>query len=205
MLIWKPIPGFERLYEVSDAGHIRSLRSGLMLRPQRSNRDYLRVCLSNRNRQSWRSVHRLVAQAFLPNPQGLPVVRHLDDDKTNNILENLAWGTYADNTQDAMRSGRHPAAKTRARTACKHGHEYVEGSFRIDSHGGRRRRICLICDRRKSREQYRKHAEDRRTYAAARRAAETPEQREARLAYLREYHRARRVSVGPTESDLRAQ
>lgn len=51
-------------------------------------------------------VHRLVAEAFIPNPEGYPLVRHLDDDPSNNSVENLAWGTQLDNVHDAIEHGR---------------------------------------------------------------------------------------------------
>lgn len=50
-------------------------------------------------------VHRLMAKAFLPNSNNYPIVRHIDDDPDNNYVGNLAWGTYAENTQDAIRNG----------------------------------------------------------------------------------------------------
>lgn len=53
----------------------------------------------------WRNVHREVALAFIPNPTGLPVVRHLDGDPLNNIVSNLAWGTQKDNADDSRRHG----------------------------------------------------------------------------------------------------
>lgn len=49
--------------------------------------------------------HREIAKAFIPNPDNLPIVRHLDDDRSNNVIENLAWGTQKDNHNDAVRNG----------------------------------------------------------------------------------------------------
>lgn len=56
-------------------------------------------------RKVFKALHRMVAEAFIPNPRGLPQVRHLDDDPTNNNVWNLAWGSPADNTQDCIRNG----------------------------------------------------------------------------------------------------
>lgn len=93
-------------YVVSDDGKVfRKRRNELReLRPW-SNKGYLIVCLSYRRRAQ---VHRLVAEAFVPNPLGMPVVRHLDGDPRNNASCNLAWGTYADNSRDTDRHGRQP-------------------------------------------------------------------------------------------------
>jgi hypothetical protein len=169
MITWKPIPGYETLYEVSDAGAIKTLRSGRILRPQLSNRGYMRVMLYGPGgRVGWRSVHRLVAEAFLANPFHLPIVRHLDDDKQNNLLENLAWGTYVDNTADSIALGNHPAATVLE--ACVHGHVYQPGSFTMRRNGnGYEYRSCLECERQRSAASYQKYIEKRRRAAQERR------------------------------------
>lgn len=102
--IWKPVVGWEGLYEVSSHGRIRSLNRviinksggkqsfvGRILRPARDRYGYNRVVLSKEGTSYNRIVHRLVAQAFIPNPNNLPEVNHKDEDKTNNIPENLEW------------------------------------------------------------------------------------------------------------------
>jgi hypothetical protein len=65
---------------------------------------YLSVCLYN-NKNELKQLHRLLAETFIPNPDNLPVVRHLNDNPTDNRLENLAWGTYKDNAKDSMKNG----------------------------------------------------------------------------------------------------
>lgn len=96
---WKPIPGYEGLYEVSSYGRVRSLEryksnnGGLqlikekILKPHNTKKGYLTVQLCNKKF----TVHRLVAQAFIPNPDNLPMINHLDEDKTNNVADNLEW------------------------------------------------------------------------------------------------------------------
>lgn len=158
MIEWKPIPGFELLYEVSESGAIRTLRSNRILKPQPNSNGYLRVLLyGHHGHVGWRSVHRLVASAFLPNPSEFPIVRHLDDDKTNNHVYNLAWGTQAENVADAMRSGKHYNANRVPTVACINGHVYEPGSwtFRTNSAGNPYRQ-CLTCEREKSLRSYRK-------------------------------------------------
>ena len=91
--VWKDILGYEGHYQVSDKGRVKSLKQGKekILKPERTHNGYLRVgLLKNRNRKMF-MVHRLVGQAFLPNPNSLPQINHKDEDKTNNRVENLEW------------------------------------------------------------------------------------------------------------------
>lgn len=114
---WKDVKGFEGLYQVSDMGHVRSLDHyvkrpdgtavfyhGRVLKP--CGAPYLHVGLSRLGETTQRRVHRLVAEAFLPNPDGLPCIDHIDCDKTNNRADNLRWCTHAQNTQFAKDNGR---------------------------------------------------------------------------------------------------
>lgn len=116
--VWKDIKGYENLYQVSNMGRVRSVdkisknrwgnyfKKGVVQK-ERLNRDgYVVVAIYNE--QSIRKdvrVHRLVAQAFLPNENNYPVVMHLDNNKKNNIVTNLKWGTYSENTRQAVRDG----------------------------------------------------------------------------------------------------
>ena len=91
--IWCPIKGFEGLYEVSDQGMVRSLKSGKerILKPQRNTCGYLRVNLYKNGEMKNYRIHRLVAQTFIPDPNNLPEVNHKDEDKTNNKVSNLEF------------------------------------------------------------------------------------------------------------------
>jgi len=112
--IWKPILGWEDLYEVSTRGRVRSLdrpgggRGRILVGWGHT---YLAVTLSGNGIAVGRAVHRLVAEAFWPNPDDLPLVRHLNGDIHDNNMFNLEWGTQADNMEDARRHGTRPTRK----------------------------------------------------------------------------------------------
>ena len=96
MEIFKDIVGYEGLYQVSNLGSVKSLnynrtgREGL-LSPGVNTRGYLIVNLCKNGEQKPFKVHRLVAQAFIPNPLNYPQINHKDENKTNNSVDNLEW------------------------------------------------------------------------------------------------------------------
>ena len=96
---WKSIPGYEGLYEVSNLGRVRSVERcdrfnrkivSKILKPNYVS-GYLRVGMYKNKTFKYYLIHRLVAQAFLPNPDNLPEVNHKDEDKSNNKVNNLEW------------------------------------------------------------------------------------------------------------------
>ena len=97
---WRPIVGYEGLYEVSNTGQVRSLdrydnrncfRKGKVLSPGKNTKGYLFVILTCNGKRKTINVHRLVTEAFLPNPDNLPEINHKDEDKTNNSVDNLEY------------------------------------------------------------------------------------------------------------------
>lgn len=92
--IYKDIAGFEDKYEVSSLGNVRNKITGRLLKPFSDGRKgYLQVSLCKDNQKHYFKIHRLVALAFLPNPNNYPQVNHIDEDKSNNSVENLEWCT----------------------------------------------------------------------------------------------------------------
>lgn len=97
---WKDITGYEGLYQVSDLGRVRSLKFGKVriLNPGRIKSGYLMVGLCRDGKVRNVRVHRLVAEAFIPNPSNCPVINHKDENPGNNVVDNLEWCTAKYNT-----------------------------------------------------------------------------------------------------------
>lgn len=94
--IWKDVVGYEGLYQVSNLGRVKSLnynRTGKekIMKPISHKYGYLKVNLRKNNSEKKFLIHRLVAQAFLPNPNNLPQVNHKDENPSNNIVTNLEY------------------------------------------------------------------------------------------------------------------
>lgn len=125
--IWKDIKGYEDLYQVSNLGKIKSLKQMICcwnghkiiqyempekILSQRIRSNYYAVGLTKNKKQKTYSVHRLVAQAFIPNPENKKCINHKDENKLNNKVENLEWCDIAYNN----------AYGTRTKKTCKHVH-----------------------------------------------------------------------------------
>ena len=107
--VWKSIEGYEGYYEVSNLGRVRSLkRKGYKngtLKQGSSHTQYWVVVLCKDGKRITKLVHRLVAKAFIPNPDNKPQVNHIDSNRKNNRVDNLEWVTPKENSQHAYDSG----------------------------------------------------------------------------------------------------
>ena len=108
---WKPIPGFESRFLVSDKGNVMSVNYRNYGRQRLLHKSFNRcgyevVCLYFKGKPYVKLVHRLVALAFIPNPKGLPVINHLNENKADNRVENLEWSSIRDNINYGTRNER---------------------------------------------------------------------------------------------------
>lgn len=109
--IWKNIDGYEGLYQVSNLGNVKSLnynKTGKerILKPGTDKCGYRLVGLFKNGKLKFFTIHRLVANSFLENPDHKPEVNHKDEDKTNNCVENLEWMTRKENNNYGTRTER---------------------------------------------------------------------------------------------------
>ena len=103
---WRPVVGYEGLYEVSSFGRIKRLEHMIILKngyrklkeiimsPSNNSKGYQHVNLSKNKIKQIKLLHRLVAEAFIPNPDNLPCINHKDENPGNNVASNLEWCTY---------------------------------------------------------------------------------------------------------------
>lgn len=139
--IWKPIDGYEGLYEVSNLGRVRSLEFRnnqgaysrlLVMNPTDNGHGYKIVGLTGIGRKRNFYVHRLVAEAFIPNPKKLPVIDHIDHNRANNRVDNLRWITQGDNVRYSRQLMCNPRQKPMTNT----GERYIskqkrDGRYRL--------------------------------------------------------------------------
>lgn len=90
MEIWKDIKGYEGRYKISNQGAVKNKHDHI-LKPEYSNKGYACVHLRKENKTKKYRVHRLVAETFIDNPDNLPEVNHIDENKVNNCVDNLEW------------------------------------------------------------------------------------------------------------------
>ena len=149
--IWKPIPGHEGCYEVSNLGRVRSLDRRKINGHRMKGRILATVFMRNGYQivTLWRSgvqrtwlVHRLVLLAFIGEPGTGVEALHADGDRTNNRLDNLSWGTHSENQFDQVSHGTHPNA---SKDRCPLGHLYSENN--TYNYPGRAHRACRTCRR----------------------------------------------------------
>lgn len=114
MEIWKDIAGYEGLYQVSNEGRVKRIGAyknqhgrewigNRILKPATKSNGYMFVGLSKNGKVSNKYIHRLVAEAFIPNPLNKATVNHKDGNRSNNTVDNLEWATYLENNMHSIK------------------------------------------------------------------------------------------------------
>ena len=118
MEVWKKIKGFEN-YEISNEGRLKSLHFGkeIFRKSKPTKQGYIRFALGKKGKQFIFLAHRLVAEAFIKNPEKKPCVNHKDENKSNNNVSNLEWVTHSENNNFGTRGNR--IAKALFKKVCK--------------------------------------------------------------------------------------
>lgn len=103
---WRDVVGYEGLYRVSEYGEVISLHKGKkkLMTPQKNRDGYYQIGLSRNGSKKTCRINRLVAEAFIPNPEGLDEVNHLDEVRDNNHYTNLEWVSHKQNIQYSAKS-----------------------------------------------------------------------------------------------------
>lgn len=115
--IWKPVAGYEGVYEVSNFGNVKNVATNKERKLLLNKDGYVEIVLCKDNVRKAVRVHRLVAEAFVPNPDNKPEVNHKDFDKANNHPENLEWATRKENVNHSDARGRCPRGRCPYKTS----------------------------------------------------------------------------------------
>lgn len=144
--LWRPVLGYEGIYEVSSFGRVNRVlksrgTSGGILKPVKNSRNgYWQICLRRDNVPRQRKIHRLVLEAFVgPCPEGMEGC-HIDDDPDNNHISNLKWDTHRNNCMERETNGK-PKKSYDLSLACSKGHTFSSNP-KLDRNG---HRVCETC------------------------------------------------------------
>lgn len=127
--IWKAIKDYDGLYEVSSYGRIRSLKrkAARILKPTPNKNGYLQICLCKNGTKKNLKIHRLVADAFIPNPDNKLTVDHIDRNPLNNSVENLRWADHSEQAVNRAKKWEH-CIETKLQVLCVERNEKFDNS-----------------------------------------------------------------------------
>lgn len=147
----KDVVGYEGLYAITSCGKVWSYKSNKFLKPGVSQDGYLRVGLSKNGKLKTIEIHKLVAQAYIPNPENKPQVNHKDEDKTHNYVGNLEWITSKENMNYGTRNERFSekrktySNKKRKVYCVELDREFESISQAARETGANASKICMVC------------------------------------------------------------
>lgn len=104
--VWKDIPNFKGIYQVSSLGNVKNFKKNKIINGYYDKAGYKRICLYKNGKRYYPFVHRLVAEAFIPNPNNYPSINHKNEIKDDNIISNLEWCTIKYNNNYGTRNKR---------------------------------------------------------------------------------------------------
>lgn len=142
---WKDIPGYEGFYQVSDLGRVRRTKSGRVLKPHYNGHGYIQALLSKRGERKHKAVHRLVASAFIPNPEGKPQINHKNGVKSDNTVSNLEWCTASENLTHRHRVLGLPGCRSKKVVCLETGVVYPSAKAAAEAIGVNRTAVAQCC------------------------------------------------------------
>lgn len=104
--IWKDVKDFKNIYQISNFGKIRNVKTNRLLKPFKNTNGYYQINLWSKNKRKHILIHKLVAETFIPNPSKLPFINHKNENKLDNKVDNLEWCTAKYNCNYGTRNAR---------------------------------------------------------------------------------------------------